>query len=225
MRRRLGLDHRLPRRPAARDRRADRRQRHRPASRARYRLGALSAQPHRPRPEGALRHAGRRAQSRARQAARPAAPESRPAHRIQPIRRRHSVRRCGAARRQQFRRRPAGLDPEVQGLGERSQRLHLLHHSGAGLGRDLRSDRRADLEDRSGRYATPKRAAAEAEGDLRAHRRLDHDHDQVRGHGNVQRGRYSGRADPVDEGNRRGASRCARPAPWSRSIIRCAASI
>ena len=26
-------------------------------------------------------------------------------------------------------------------------------------------------------------AAAEAEGDLRPHRRLDHDHDQVRGHG------------------------------------------
>ncbi len=75
MRRRLGLDHRLPRRSAARHRRADRRQRHRLASRARHRRGALSAQPHRPRPEGARRHAGRRAQSRARQAARPAAPE------------------------------------------------------------------------------------------------------------------------------------------------------
>ena len=43
MRRRLGLDHRLPRRPAARHRRADRRQRHRPASRARHRHRALSA--------------------------------------------------------------------------------------------------------------------------------------------------------------------------------------
>src|SRR5471032_978740 len=57
MRRRFGLDHRLPRRSAAGHRRADRRLRHRPASRARHHVGALSAQPHRPRPEGALRHA------------------------------------------------------------------------------------------------------------------------------------------------------------------------
>ena len=75
MHRRLGLDHRLPRRSAAGHRRADRRQRHGPASRARHRVGALSAHPHRPRPEGAVRDAGRRAQSRARQAARSAAPE------------------------------------------------------------------------------------------------------------------------------------------------------
>ena len=74
MRRRLGLDHRLPRRPAAGHRRADRRFRHRPASRARHRLGALPAHPHRPRPEGARRHAGRRAQPLPRQIARPAAP-------------------------------------------------------------------------------------------------------------------------------------------------------
>ena len=39
-------------------------------------LRALSAPAHRPRPEGAVRHAGRRAQPRARQAARPAAPQS-----------------------------------------------------------------------------------------------------------------------------------------------------
>jgi formyl-CoA transferase len=31
-------------------------------------------------------------------------------------------------------RRPAGLDPEVQGLAARPQRLHLLHHAGAGVG-------------------------------------------------------------------------------------------
>ena len=36
-------------------------------------------------------------------------------------RRRHSVRRCRAARRQQFRRRPARPHPEVQGLGDRSR--------------------------------------------------------------------------------------------------------
>ena len=54
--------------------------------------GALSAYPHRPRPEGARRHAGRRAQSRARQIARSAAARARSADRIQPIRRRHAVR-------------------------------------------------------------------------------------------------------------------------------------
>ena len=41
----------------------------------------------------------------------------------------------GAARRQRRRRRPAGLDPEVQGLGDRPQRLHLLHDPGPRLGR------------------------------------------------------------------------------------------
>ena len=51
MRGRLGFDHRLPRRPAARHRRADRRLRHRAASRLRHRARALSAHPHRPRPE------------------------------------------------------------------------------------------------------------------------------------------------------------------------------
>ena len=98
MRRRFGIDHRLSRRPAARDRRADRRFRHRPASGARHRRRALPAQPHRPRAEGALRHAGRRAQSGAREAARPAAARARPAHRIQPIRRGRfrSATRCRA---------------------------------------------------------------------------------------------------------------------------------
>ena len=43
MHRRLRLDHRLPRRPAAGHRRADRRLRHGPAPRARHRLGALSS--------------------------------------------------------------------------------------------------------------------------------------------------------------------------------------
>ena len=45
MHRRLGFDHRLPRRAAARDRRADRRQRHRLASGARHRHRALPAHP------------------------------------------------------------------------------------------------------------------------------------------------------------------------------------
>ncbi len=40
------------------------------------------------------------------------------AHRIQPVRGRHPVRVGGTARRQRFRRRPARLDPQMQGLGE-----------------------------------------------------------------------------------------------------------
>ena len=48
-----------------------------------------------------------------------------------------------------FRRRPARPHPEMQGLGDRSQCLHLFHHPGPGLGEDLRCDRRARLEDPS----------------------------------------------------------------------------
>ncbi len=112
----------------------------------------------RPRPAGHLRHAGRRAQPLPREAARPAASRARPAQGIQPVRRGHPVRRRGAARRQRFGRRPARPHPEVQGLGDRSQRLHLLHHPGAGLGEDLRRDRQA----RSGRpiRTTPSRRRA-----------------------------------------------------------------
>ncbi len=49
MRGRLGVHHRLPRGPAARHRRADRRFRHRPASRLRHRVRALPAHAHRAR--------------------------------------------------------------------------------------------------------------------------------------------------------------------------------
>ena len=163
MRRRRRFHHRLPRRSAACHRRADRQFRHGTSSRARHRFGALSARPHRPRPEGARRDAGRRAQSVARQAARSAAARARPAHRIQPIRRGRAVRQSDAARRQRFRRRPAGLDRQMQRLGDRSRRLHLFHHPGAGLGADLRSDRQAGMEDRSGlRHAAGAAAAAAA---------------------------------------------------------------
>ena len=86
-------------------------------------------------------------------------------------------------------------------------------------GGDLRSDRQAGMEDRS--RTTPRRRRV-CRGSSRFSRRIeamDHDQNQVRGHGHLQQGRHSGRADPVDEGDRRGASRCARPARWSRSII------
>ena len=48
------------------------------------------------------------------------------------------LHRRGAARRQRRRRRPAGLGAQVQGLGDRPQRLHLLHDPGPCLGADLR---------------------------------------------------------------------------------------
>ncbi len=149
VRRRRGVDDRLRRRPAARDRRADRRQRHRPAPGARHRRRALPAQDHRTRAEGAGRDAGRRAQPVPRQAARPAAarPDARDGG--VPAVSERQVPRGGAARRQCVGRRPAGLDPEVQGLGDRSQRVHLLHHAGAGLEGHLRGDRAPRMADRS----------------------------------------------------------------------------
>ena len=49
-----------------------------------------------------------------------------------------------------FGRRSAGPHPEVQGRAAGSERLYLLHYAGAGVGADLRPDRRADLENRSG---------------------------------------------------------------------------
>ena len=45
---------------------------------------------------------------------------------------------------------------------------------------------------------------AAPERDLRAHRAMDDDQDQVRGHGHPQQVRHPVRADPVDEGDRRG---------------------
>ena len=60
-----------------------------------------------------------------------------------------TVRRRGSARRQRVGRRPARLDPEVQGLGDRSERVHLLHHAGAGLEGHLQGDRPRGVADRS----------------------------------------------------------------------------
>ena len=83
---------------------------------------------------------------------------------------RHRVRRRRAARRQRLGRRPAGLDPEVQGLADRPERLHLLHHPGAGLERDLQGDRRGRLDHRPElRHAEGAPAAPEV--DLRARSR------------------------------------------------------
>ena len=59
-----------------------------------------------------------------------------------------TLQRRRAARRQCRRRRPAGLGAEVQGLGDRPQRVHLLHRAGPRLGADLRRHRQARVEDR-----------------------------------------------------------------------------
>ncbi len=165
--RRLGVDYRLRRRPADGDRLADRRLGHRAAPRAWHRGRALSAQPHRPRAESARGHAGRRAQSLPREIARSAAAGARSIDRVPAIRRRQAVRRGGTARRQRLGRRPAGLDPEMQRLGDRPQRLHLFHHPGAGVGKDLRHHRQARMEDPPG-LRDAEGAAAAAEAHLRA---------------------------------------------------------
>ncbi len=200
MRRRLSVDHRLRRWPAAGNRRSDRQFRHRIASCPRHRRRAVPAQHHRPRPEGAVRDAGRRAEPLPRQVARPAAAGARAADRIPAIPRRR-VRRGGAPRRQCLGRRPARLDPEVQRLGDRSERLHLLHRPGAGMGSDLRRDRQAGMEDPP-RLRQTARAPAALEADLRHDRAVVHDQDQVRGHGDPERARHPLRSDPVDEGDR-----------------------
>ena len=204
MRRRLGFDHRLRRRPAAGDRRADRRQRHRRAPGAGHRRRALPAQHHGPRPARAGRHAGRRAQPVPRQAARPAAPGTHRRDDGVPAVPGHRLRRSRAARGQCIGRRPAGLDPQVQGLAEGSERLHLLHHAGAGVGRHLQGDRRGRLDHRPALRHTEGPPAA-PEVDLRADRGMDHDQGQVRGHGHPEQVRHPLRPDPLDEGDRRGA--------------------
>ena len=62
-------------------------------------------------------------------------------------------------------------------------------------------------------------APAAPEGSIRRGGSLDHDQDQVRGHGGVQRARHSLRSDPVDGGTGRTSRRCARPARSSRWTI------
>ena len=58
------------------------------------------------------------------------------------------VRRRRAPCRQCLGRRPAGLDRQVQGLGDRSQRVPVLHCPGAGVEGDLQGDRQGGLDHR-----------------------------------------------------------------------------
>ena len=116
-----------------------------------------------------------------------------------------------------------GLDPEVQGLGDRSQRVHLLHHAGAGVEGHLQGDRPRGMADRPA-LRDAQGAPAAPDGDLRRDREVDDDQDQVRGDGHPEQVRHSVRPDPVDEGARRGAVAAQDRAPSSRSTIRSAAS-
>ena len=56
----------------------------------------------------------------------------------------------GTARRQCLRRRAARLDHQVQGLGERPQRLPVFHRPGAGVEGHLQGDRQGGVDHRSG---------------------------------------------------------------------------
>ena len=98
-----------------------------------------------------LRDAGCRLEPLSREAARPAAARPRSAQRVSPISQRN-IRRRRTTRRQRLRRRPPGLDRQVQRLGDRSRRLHLCDRAGAGVSgsgkghRPCRLARRSELQ-------------------------------------------------------------------------------
>ncbi len=159
VRRRLGVDDRLVGRPADDQRRRARRQQHRHAPRDRH--PDRADRPHADRQGPARRRvdAGQRHQPVPRQAARPAAPRPHRLPRgVSAVSARH-VQRRRAARRQRRRRRPAGLDPEVQGLGDRPERVHLLHDPGPRVGADLQA-RSASRSGSTIRPTRPRRRAS-----------------------------------------------------------------
>ena len=182
--RRRRLDHRLRRWPAAGDRRPDRRHRHGVEPRARHRHRAVPAREDRARPAGARRHAGRRAQPLPGQAARPAAPRPRAAEGVSAVSSRR-VRRGDPALGQRVRRGSTGLDRQVQGLGDRSQRLHLRDHPGPGLAGAVQGHRPGGV-DRGSRLCHRRRPPRQARPHLRHDRGMDQDQDQVRGHGHPE---------------------------------------
>ena len=75
------------------------------------------------------------------------------------------------------------------------------------------------------RYATPKARLPHLMEIFGEIEKWTEDQDQVRGDGHPQQARHPVRADPVDEGDRRGAVAAQDAAPSSRSTIRRAASI
>ena len=225
MRRRLGLDHRLPRRSAARHRRADRRQRHRPASRARHRVArSISATA----PAAARRCCApcrtacstSRASSCATSSASTHGPLTEYSQYGEGVPFGEAMPRAGND--------SGGGQPgwilKCKGW-ENDPDAYIYFITQApvwGAICDLigKPEWKTDPD-----YATPPARLPRLKAIFATIEAMDHDQDQVRGHGHLQRGRHSGRADPVDEGDRRGAVAARRPAPWSRSIIRRAASI
>ncbi len=121
-------------------------------------------------------------------------------------------------------RRPAGHHRQVQGLGDRSQRVPVFHRAGAGVEGDLQRHRQGAV-DHGSELRHARCAPAAPQGGVRGGRAMDDHQDQVRGHGSAQPARHSLRPDPVDGGAGRRSPRCAPPARSSRWIIRRAASI
>ena len=128
---------------------------------------ALPAHPHRPRPEGALRDAGRRAQPRARQAARPAAPR-------RTARSPNTASTARASRSARRRRAPATIPAAASPAGSSSARAGRAIPTPTSTSSPRRRCGSAicdligkpEVEDRSGlRHAAG--AAAAAQGDLR----------------------------------------------------------
>ena len=128
------------------------------------------------------RHAGRRAQPLPRQAARPAAPRARAADRIQPVRRRHpfgeAVPRAGND--------SGGGQPgwilKCKGW-ETDPNAYIYFITQAPVWEAIcdvigKPEWKTDPD-----YATPAARLPRLREDLRDHRAMDHDQDQVRGHG------------------------------------------
>ncbi len=219
------VDHRLRRRSADGHRRADRRQRHRPAPRARHPRRAAAAAGDRPRPEGPRADAGRGAEPVPREAARPAAPRAHAAC-CRSIPQYpdgtfgDAVPRSGNA--------SGGGQPgsilKCKGWETDPNAYIYFITQGAAWPAVCRViGEEGWIDDPGIRDAAG--AAAAPEADLRAHREVDDDEGQVRGDGHPEPVRHPVRSDPVDEGDSRTTRRCARAARSSRSTIRCAASI
>ena len=126
-------------------------------------IGILTAlhrtRQNRQRPEGRGVDAGQRAEPVPREAARPAAAGARGLSRgISAISARR-IQRRGAARRQCGRRRSAGLGAQVQGLGNRPERLHLLHDPGPCVGADLQGARQARVDQTTRPTRPPRRVS------------------------------------------------------------------
>ena len=147
---RLGLDDGVRRRPAARDRRADRRQRHRAAPRARHRRprSISASRPVRGQKVLAAMQDGVLNLCRVKLRDQQRLDAHRGHEGVSAIPERQ-VRQRRAARRERLRRRAAGHDRQVQGLGDGSERVSVFHRAGAGVEGDLPGDRQGGVDHRS----------------------------------------------------------------------------